>query len=74
MPDQVVRRALYLSQSDLAVRWGVCVRTIRRWKQAGEIPAPDLKLPGHPKWRVSVIERFEADVPPGELRHSLRVA
>jgi len=72
----VIRRALYLSQVDLAARWGVCVQTIRRWRATHRIPAHDRALPGHPKWRVSAIERFEVGSPERGIgrSHDLRIA
>ena len=66
-------RTLYLSQPDLAVRWGVCVETIRLWRRDGKIPAADPKLPGRPKWKVGVIRQFEAADPVGSF-HTAKVA
>jgi len=41
---------MVLSIPDIAVAFGVCTRTIRRWEQIGRIPKASRTLGGHRRW------------------------
>lgn len=51
--------ALYLSDRDLAVRYGVCRATIWRWTQAGRLPQPVKFSPGCSRWNLEEVENIE---------------
>lgn len=48
----------FLTQTQICRRLGIAVQTWRNWRKRGETPLP-VNLPGHPRWRVADIERFE---------------
>ncbi len=50
----------HLSQSELATRWRISMRTLERWRWLGEGPRY-IKLGGRVVYRLSDIEAFEAD-------------
>jgi DNA-binding transcriptional MerR regulator len=47
----------FLTQKAWAERLGVSARTFRRWRAEGRIPAPDVNLPGRPRWTVKAVEQ-----------------
>ena len=47
----------YISLADIAARLGVCRRTVRRWHDAGKLPAP-VRLPGVLRWEEKDIMRW----------------
>lgn len=50
----------HLSQSELATRWRISMRTLERWRWLGEGPRY-IKLGGRVVYRLADIEAFEAD-------------
>jgi predicted DNA-binding transcriptional regulator AlpA len=54
---------MYLSIAQVAVRYGVATITIRRWWQAGYLPAP-VQIGGSHRWSVAELEAFEASLKP----------
>lgn len=56
--DAPQRDQKFLSASTCAERFGVSRHTWMRWVKSRQAPAP-APLPGHPRWAVSDIERFE---------------
>lgn len=50
----------HLSQSDLATRWRMSMRTLERWRWLGEGPR-FIKLGGRVVYRLADIEAFEAE-------------
>lgn len=48
-----------IGQSDVCRYIGVSVRTWRRWRAAGLVPAPVPNIPGRPRWRLTAIESFK---------------
>jgi hypothetical protein len=49
----------HLSQSELATRWRMSMRTLERWRWLGEGPC-FIKLGGRVVYRLADIEAFEA--------------
>ena len=59
VPDTSSRRdPLMISTPELAARYGVTTKTIRTWEKAGAIPAR-ADFPGHPRWWLRDITRWE---------------
>jgi hypothetical protein len=54
--ELILTRPLF-TQKDLARRYAVTIRTIRRWTASGYLPAPD-PISG-PRWRPATIDRWE---------------
>lgn len=54
---------MYLSINQVAARYGVATITIRRWWQAGYLPAP-VKIGGSHRWSIAELEAFEASLQP----------
>jgi predicted DNA-binding transcriptional regulator AlpA len=52
-------RQKYLDTAAICAHFGISRHTWARWVKSGQAPAPDPALPGHPRWRVSDIERFK---------------
>lgn len=50
----------YLSDKDLANRYGVARATPWRWIQAGRFPAPVKLGPNCTRWKLADIEAWEA--------------
>ncbi|MDN6320678.1 MAG: AlpA family phage regulatory protein [Marinobacter sp.] len=50
----------YLSDKDLAKRYGVARATPWRWVQAGVFPAPVKLSPNCTRWKLADIEAWEA--------------
>jgi len=46
----------FLSISDIAQMLSVTTRSVFEYRKSGIIPAPDIRLPGGPRWRVETIE------------------
>jgi transposase-like protein len=68
-----LRLALY-TLSDLARLFGVCKRTVHRWRQQGILPEPKLAMSSRvvPRWTRSQIKAFVdgMDAPSGRVdRH-----
>ena len=56
----------FLSPANLAKRYNVNRSTIMRWANEGVLPEP-LRINGTtPRWRVAVLESWEAEQPGGE--------
>lgn len=51
----------YLPDSYLSKRYSVSRNTIWRWTRDGRLPKPVKLGPGCTRWRLSEIEKFEAD-------------
>jgi hypothetical protein len=50
----------FLTQAQLARRYGVSCRSVLRWREAGRFPAPDTILPnGRAAWSIETIEANE---------------
>jgi hypothetical protein len=53
------REPQLLGTSAICQRLGIHRNTWHVWVVSRQAPAPVPNLPGHPRWRVSDIERFE---------------
>ena len=51
--------ALYLRESELALRWRMSERTLQRWRQAGKVPRY-LRLGGRILYPIADVLAFEA--------------
>ena len=51
--------ALYLRESELALRWRMSERTLQRWRQAGKVPR-HLRLGGPVLYPIADVLAFEA--------------
>jgi hypothetical protein len=51
--------AIFISQTKLARRWGMNVRTIQRKRKTPGFPKPDLYFGDIPHWRMERIVEFE---------------
>ena len=51
--------ALYLRESELALRWRMSERTLQRWRQAGKVPR-HLRLGGRVLYPIADVLAFEA--------------
>jgi hypothetical protein len=51
--------AIFISQTKLARRWGVSVRTLQRKRKEPRFPRPDLYFGDIPHWRMERIAEFE---------------
>ena len=49
----------FLSQTDLAKRWGISLRTLERWRWAGE-GLRFVKIGGLVRYRLDAVEAYEA--------------
>ena len=54
--------AIFISQTKLARRWGMTVRTIQRKRKTPGFPKPDLYFGDIPHWRMERIAEFERDL------------
>lgn len=54
--------AIFISQTKLARRWGVSVRTLQRKRKTPDFPRPDLYFGDIPHWRMERIAEFERDL------------
>jgi predicted DNA-binding transcriptional regulator AlpA len=54
----IPRDQKFLTTRECCVRFGITRETWRQWVKSRRAPSP-APLPGHPRWRVSDIERFE---------------
>ena len=50
---------IFISQTKLARRWGVSVRTLQRKRKDADFPKPDLYFGDIPHWRIERIIEFE---------------
>lgn len=50
----------YLSDQDLADRFGICRTSVWRWLERGMLPQPVRLGPNTTRWRLADIEAFEA--------------
>ncbi|WP_374763257.1 helix-turn-helix transcriptional regulator [Yunchengibacter salinarum] len=57
----------YLSDLQLADRFGVNRATVWRWVQAGHFPRPVKLTEGCTRWRAADVERWEADRAGGDV-------
>ena len=55
----IPRGQKFLSTPSICERFGISRWTWHRWVVSGQAPAPVHNWPGHPRWAVSDIERFE---------------
>lgn len=53
------REPQFLTTREICRRFGISRWTWHRWVRSRLAPPPDDRLPGHPRWHVSDIERFE---------------
>jgi predicted DNA-binding transcriptional regulator AlpA len=51
----------YLSDAEVAERYGVHRATIWRWSQAGIFPKPIQIAPGTTRWKLEDVERVDAE-------------
>lgn len=50
---------IFLTKAELAVRWGICTKTIENWVRSGDCPKP-ANIGGRlVRWKLSVIEAHE---------------
>lgn len=54
-------RPAFLNVNELAVRYGVCVATIRNWARAGILPQPTRLTAGCSRWPLADLEAWEAE-------------
>ena len=54
--------AIFISQTKLARRWGMTVRTIQRKRKTPGFPKPDLYFGDIPHWKTERIVEFERDL------------
>ena len=47
-----------ISAKELAVRWGISIKTLRKWRSLGKGPR-FYKISGHASYKVEDIEEFE---------------
>jgi predicted site-specific integrase-resolvase len=50
----------YLSDKNLAKRWGISFRTLQRWRWKGTGP-PYIKIGGRIRYRLDSIKKFEEE-------------
>ena len=62
-----IRLALYLRESELALRWRMSERTLQRWRQAGDVPR-HLRLGGRILYLLTDVQAFEADRVSGDRK------
>jgi len=68
--------AIFISQTKLARRWGMTVRTVQRKRKQPGFPKPDLYFGDIPHWRAEHIAEFERDLMRkalGESKQSAKV-
>ncbi len=69
VPSALRERAT-LSNAETAAYVGVCERTLKRWWQAGEFPAPvNLATHGHRRFRLDDVERWKRGEWKPEVAH-----
>ena len=49
---------LLVNADDAGHLLGVSGRTVRRWNQSGDLPAPDLRIGGIARWSVDELRRW----------------
>lgn len=54
--------AIFISQTKLARRWGVSVRTLQRKRKDAAFPKPDLFFGDVPHWKIERIVAFEREL------------
>lgn len=64
MNSPITPEKFYLSDDDVAARFGVSTDSIRRWIRQGVFPKPVRVGKGTSRWRLSDIERYEAGLVP----------
>ena len=52
----------FLSDLDLAERWGISRDSVHRWKRSGTIPMPKKLGANCTRWSLEEIEQYEADL------------
>jgi len=55
---------IYLTDKQLAARYGVARATPWRWVEAGTFPQPVRLSPACTRWRLSDVEKWEAERAP----------
>lgn len=55
-----VSAAIYVTDRELAARYGVSRPTVWRWAKGVDFPAPVSLSPGCTRWRIADIEAWEA--------------
>lgn len=53
---------MYLSDQQVAKRYGVSRPTVWRWSSEGRLPKPIRLSPGCTRWRLEMLEEFEANI------------
>lgn len=53
---------MYLSDQQVAKRYGVSRPTVWRWASEGRLPHPIRLSPGCTRWQLPMLEEFEADI------------
>ena len=56
-----MQQSTYISDLQLAQRFGVSRATVWRWAQHGKFPQPVKLSPGTSRWKLSAVEQWEAD-------------
>lgn len=59
MNSEATGGELFLSDTQVASRYGVRRSTVWSWSKAGRIPQPMKLSPGCSRWRLSGLEAFE---------------
>jgi len=54
------KQKLFLTDLDLADRYGVCRDSIHRWKRAGRIPRPVRLGDNTVRWSLAAVENYES--------------
>ena len=54
--------AIFISQTKLARRWGVSVRTLQRKRKDAGFPRPDLFFGDIPHWKMERVAAFEREL------------
>lgn len=55
-----MQTARYLSDQEIARRFGICRTSVWRWLAKSQLPAPVRLGPNTTRWRLADIEAFEA--------------
>lgn len=53
---------MYLSDRQVAQRYGVSRPTVWRWSSEGRLPKPIRLSPGCTRWRLDMLQKFETNI------------